>query len=380
MATSNPVVRSRRRRPRTEGGRRTSEAAEGDSGERQPCLTIEAPKPAACYRRPSGSSTGCSRSRAQSRRGRISTRSWHRWPRPWPASSTSRRARSMSARRRPESCRVLAEHDCRERLRSAGGGVTLAVPMTYAGRHVGRIELSDTAEERIVGDDEMVLAQAMADQAVAAIENAKRVDELRQVHSEQPLHARLGAQRQRRLHPRSRLARRRLRDLPLPRAGGGRGPHQRVGEGLLPARHRQDRHHRPHPAEARPPQRRGAGADAAARRHQRPHRLAALLARGAERRAPPPRGVGRQRVSRRAARRGDLAAGAHPAHRRFLRRHVLLAALRQGAHVQRRPARAARGSGSRVRSRARRSVHRRSSSVCAPPASVRARSRPRRRR
>ncbi len=78
--------------------------------------------------------------------------------------------------------RALARHDSREVYGCDGDGVSLVVPMTYAGRQVGRIELRDTADGRVVGDDEMILAQAMADQAVAAIENAKRVEELRQVH------------------------------------------------------------------------------------------------------------------------------------------------------------------------------------------------------
>jgi len=76
--------------------------------------------------------------------------------------------------------RELAGHGRHES--SDGDGVTLVVPMTYAGRHVGSIELTDPAAGRAVGDDETVLAQAMADQAVAAIEHAKRVEELRQVH------------------------------------------------------------------------------------------------------------------------------------------------------------------------------------------------------
>lgn len=63
-----------------------------------------------------------------------------------------------------------------------GERVMLVVPMTFAGRHVGSIELSDLVEGRRVGEDEMTLAQAMANQAVSAIENAKRVEELRQVH------------------------------------------------------------------------------------------------------------------------------------------------------------------------------------------------------
>ena len=78
--------------------------------------------------------------------------------------------------------RLLAGHGRRVRIGRDGDGVTLVVPMTYAERHVGHIELGDAAEGRVVGDDEMALAQAMADQAVAAIENAKRVEELRQVH------------------------------------------------------------------------------------------------------------------------------------------------------------------------------------------------------
>ncbi len=63
-----------------------------------------------------------------------------------------------------------------------GERAMLVVPMTYAGRHVGSIELSDLVDGRVAGEDELALAQAMANQAVSAIENAKRVEELRQVH------------------------------------------------------------------------------------------------------------------------------------------------------------------------------------------------------
>jgi diguanylate cyclase (GGDEF)-like protein/putative nucleotidyltransferase with HDIG domain len=63
-----------------------------------------------------------------------------------------------------------------------GERAMLVVPMTFAGRRVGSIELSDLADGRVAGEDDMALAQAMANQAVSAIENARRVEELRQVH------------------------------------------------------------------------------------------------------------------------------------------------------------------------------------------------------
>ena len=70
----------------------------------------------------------------------------------------------------------------RRAMERRGERVTLVVPMTYAARRVGSIELSDLVDGRAVSEDEMALARAMADQAAAAIEHAKRVAELRQVH------------------------------------------------------------------------------------------------------------------------------------------------------------------------------------------------------
>jgi len=60
--------------------------------------------------------------------------------------------------------------------------VMLMVPMSYGGRRVGVIELCDRDPTKVVSDEEVSLAQAMASQAVSAIENAKAIDSLRAFH------------------------------------------------------------------------------------------------------------------------------------------------------------------------------------------------------
>jgi len=57
--------------------------------------------------------------------------------------------------------------------------VMVMLPMFYGGRRVGVIELCDRDPARVVVDEEVSLARAMAGQAVAAIENAKSLDSLR---------------------------------------------------------------------------------------------------------------------------------------------------------------------------------------------------------
>jgi diguanylate cyclase (GGDEF)-like protein len=76
----------------------------------------------------------------------------------------------------------LAVYDRWESAGSVAPGGRIVVPMDFAGRRVGSIELGDLVAGRALTSDELALAQAMADQAVSAIEHAKRVDELRQVH------------------------------------------------------------------------------------------------------------------------------------------------------------------------------------------------------
>ncbi|HJW74412.1 MAG TPA: HD domain-containing phosphohydrolase, partial [Thermoleophilia bacterium] len=78
--------------------------------------------------------------------------------------------------------RPLAVYDRWESAGSVAPGGRILVPMDFAGRRVGGIELGDLVAGRTLADDELALAQAMADQAVSAIEHAERVEELRQVH------------------------------------------------------------------------------------------------------------------------------------------------------------------------------------------------------
>lgn len=78
--------------------------------------------------------------------------------------------------------RPLAVYDRWESAGSVAPGGRIVVPMDFAGRRVGCIELGDLVAGRALTGDELAVAQAMADQAVSAIEHAKRVEELRQVH------------------------------------------------------------------------------------------------------------------------------------------------------------------------------------------------------
>ena len=70
----------------------------------------------------------------------------------------------------------------RRLMESYGEHVLLTVPMYFAGRRVGVIELVDTDPRHRIGEDDVSLAQAMANQAVAAIQNAKSLDSLRSFH------------------------------------------------------------------------------------------------------------------------------------------------------------------------------------------------------
>jgi diguanylate cyclase (GGDEF)-like protein/putative nucleotidyltransferase with HDIG domain len=63
-----------------------------------------------------------------------------------------------------------------------GEHVMLMVPMFYGGRQVGVIELCDRDPARVVSEEEVSVAQAMANHAVAAIENAKSLGSLRAFH------------------------------------------------------------------------------------------------------------------------------------------------------------------------------------------------------
>ena len=96
-----------------------------------------------------------------------------------------------------------------------------------------------------------------------------------------------------------------------PRAGAAAGDGLPLPPRRPAARRRQGRHPRPHPGQARPARRRRVARDGQPRRDRRAARLPAVRpARGRGRGAPPPRALGRRRLSRRAGRGGHPARGA----------------------------------------------------------------------
>jgi diguanylate cyclase (GGDEF)-like protein/putative nucleotidyltransferase with HDIG domain len=63
-----------------------------------------------------------------------------------------------------------------------GENSMLMIPMNYAGRQVGVIELCERDPTRVISEEEVSIAQAMGNHAVTAIENAKSLGSLRAFH------------------------------------------------------------------------------------------------------------------------------------------------------------------------------------------------------
>ena len=126
----------------------------------------------------------------------------------------------------------------------------------------------------------------------------------------------------------------------------------------IPApRHRQDRHHRAHPQQARAALRLGGLRHPRPSRNRRAHHPVARLPRGRPRRhPPPPRALGRRRLPRRPRRRRRAAPRAHNVHRRRVRRDDHRAPLPRRARAPDRRRRAPRLRRQPVRSQPRRGL------------------------
>jgi diguanylate cyclase (GGDEF)-like protein/excisionase family DNA binding protein len=73
-------------------------------------------------------------------------------------------------------------------LNAAAGHVSaLMVPLVFHGDSVGLVELYDDREERIYRAEELALVRALAGHAAAALQNARRVEQLRQQNADQQL-------------------------------------------------------------------------------------------------------------------------------------------------------------------------------------------------
>ena len=170
---------------------------------------------------------------------------------------------------------------------------TAIVALSSGGDLVGVLDLASTVPAAYDTVDRSLLEQ-VGTQLSLALHNA-RLYERHQAHApEQSQGLELGPERQGLLHPRSCRPSGRLHGAAGRRARLAGGPHPRGRGGGLPARHRQDRHLRPRPAQAGQAQRRGMGVHAPAPGLQRRHHPAPLRRGDGARCAPSPRALRRQ--------------------------------------------------------------------------------------
>jgi diguanylate cyclase (GGDEF)-like protein/excisionase family DNA binding protein len=72
-------------------------------------------------------------------------------------------------------------------LLAEGHASSLMVPLVFHGDSVGLVELHDDRRERVYSDEELALTRALAGPAAAALQNARRLGELRAQNAEQQL-------------------------------------------------------------------------------------------------------------------------------------------------------------------------------------------------
>ena len=151
------------------------------------------------------------------------------------------------------------------------------------GELIGALSLGSSLP-RAFSHDHLRVLRTVATHLALGLGNARLYDNIRRLHLSNLKALSLGAVGQGLLHARSRGPRRGLHGAA--RQGARLAPRDaRAGRrGRLPARHRQDRHLRPRPAQAEPPEQPRVGAHAPAPELQRRHHRRALRP-GARRRA-----------------------------------------------------------------------------------------------